>query len=102
MDYCASDLSDALRINSEVPLRQLMYECQYMKKVGKRYRKAPCTPMESLSMFSNGSAPDEDPNVELTATPYKKVEVWMTRTITADEQLNIDYGRPCLRYSGHT
>lgn len=71
-----------------------MYGCEYIKKDGKRYRKAPTSPLESLSMFINGSSPDDEPNVELIATVTGKVDVWLTRTLEKDEQPKMDYGGP--------
>ncbi len=83
-------------INS-VPLRQLMYGCEY-ERDGVRYRKSPDQDLQSLLRYMQAPNPGEEPTCRLLAVKDTKttttVSLFINRPIQPEEALTIDYGGP--------
>lgn len=80
-----------------VPLKQLMYGCEYVR-AGVRYRKSPDRDLQSLLRYMQAPNPGEEPTCRLMAGRDTKTEtrisLFINHKIRTNEALTIDYGGP--------
>jgi hypothetical protein len=83
-------------VNS-IPLRQLMYGCEYYRD-GKLYRKSPDQDMDSLLRYMQAPNPGEESACRLMIvrdnTKSTMVSLFINRPIQTQEDLTIEYGGP--------
>jgi hypothetical protein len=83
-------------VNS-VPMRQLMYGCEYQRN-GRTYRKSPDQDLDSLLRYMQSPNPGEEPTCRLLITKDKPdnttVSLGINRPLQPLDELTIEYGGP--------
>ena len=90
-------------VNS-VPMRQLMYGCEYYRD-DKHYRKSPDQDLDSLLRYMQAPSPGEEPTCRLLITVDKAnftyVSLSILRPLQPEEELTIEYGGPYWQIFWH-
>jgi hypothetical protein len=82
---------------NRVPLRQLMYGCEYQRD-GKTYRKSPDRDLDSLLRYMQSPNLGEEPTCRLLIvrdkTNYTMVSLCANRPLQPQDEQTIEYGGP--------
>jgi hypothetical protein len=90
-EYVGTDFPiDPTENVSGIPLRHLMYGCEYVKRNGQTVRRAPTKHLMGMTMYLNDSF-NTSPTVQMLVAKDKP-ELWQVCTVKAGDQATMEYG----------
>jgi hypothetical protein len=100
-EYVGADFPiDPMENVSGIPLKHLIYGCEYVKRNGQTVRRAPTKHLMGMAMYLNDSF-NASPTVQLLVVKDKP-ELWQVCTVKAGDQATMEYGGPYWQlFSSH-